>query len=137
MSYSSILTALDTALAGVSGIALTLKQEPKSVQATPMIYTELLSIDVQHDSGMGKSPAYLYRFRHRLLLLWQESEGAEAEVEPFLNAIPEAIHTARSLGGAVRGGISFVEEIEPLWVTINSVVYRAMDFFSVTLEQPA
>ena len=132
MSYSTVLTALHTAFATVSGIQVILKYEPRAVQETPLMYSMLDSVDVLNEELYVTTPDYKYRVMHRLLFKWQENEQSELELIPYVNSIPEAVFASTTLnGGALK---SYVTNIDAGWVDVANVQYRSLDFFTETTE---
>jgi len=131
MSYATILAGLTERFATISGLTV-LDYEPTSIQTTPLLYSLLESATY---TTSGQIKARHYRVLHRLLLPWQDVEEAEADVAPWVNAIPDAVYDDRSLGGRLQRGTTEIVEMDAGWATVGNITYRALDFYSDTLEK--
>jgi hypothetical protein len=131
MSYATILAGLTERFETIAGLTV-LDYEPTSVQTTPLLYSLIES--ATYNVG-GQVKARHYRILHRLLLPWQDVEQAEVDVMPWVNAIPDAVYADRSLDGRLQRGTTEIVEMQAGWATVGNITYRALDFYSDTLEK--
>lgn len=129
MSYSNIVTGIQTRLASVTSLKANLKYVPAAVDDTPMTYIFLDSAEVVHNAG---TMTLLYRVTVRLVVRWQDNEQAEAEVIPYVDSIVDAIRADPTLASKAKN--AEVREIEGAWVTIAGVEHRAIDFTVLVKE---
>lgn len=132
MSYESVIEGLDERFATVPGIAAILDYEPRSVHATPLLYSLLDRAEAIH---AGQVRGWRYRILHRLIVPWQESEGAELQIIPFVSSIPAAVEADPHLGDHLPNGYAEISEIDAGWVTIANTEYRCLDFYSTVIEK--
>jgi len=126
MSYSTVLTALQTRLATVSGLVSVLKYVPAAINDTPMVY---LLLDSAAPADKLQFADVTYQITARLMVKWQDNEQAELTVIPYVDSIPDVIRANPHLGVTGAGApFAQIESIEGLWVTVANVEYRAMDF---------
>ena len=123
MSYSAIVSGIQTRLATITSLKANLVYAPKGIDDTPMTYILLDGAELTHNAG---TMTIMYRVTVRLVTRWQENDQAEAEILPYVDSIVDAIRAAPMLGGAAYN--AWVSEIEGLWVTIGGIEYRAVDF---------
>jgi hypothetical protein len=128
--YQDVLDGLHAAFAAVPGIVNVLDYVPAAIHDTPTLYTMLDSVEV---SKTGQIKTRRYRILHRLILLWQDNEQAELAVAPFVDSIPAALDADPQLGGKIASGWAEIASIDAVWVTIQNVEYRALDFYSEVL----
>ncbi len=74
-----------------------------------------------------------YRIINRLLVCWQDNEGAELEIMPYIDAIPAALAADPHLGGRISSGYAEMVEIDAGWITVAEVEYRMVDFIASVL----
>lgn len=121
-----LVEGLHARFATVSGIAVMLDAEPRSVQKTPLLYTLL-------DSGPRQPAGNLveerWRFRSRLCIPWADPKAAEAQVRSYAAALPRAVDAGPRLGGRARD--AFVDEVDAGWQVIDGNEYRVVDFYTV------
>lgn len=127
MSYSNIVDGLHTRFATVSGLKSTLKYEPASINATPMIYS--LFVNVRNEDK-GQRKIRIYRTMHRLVVARQDYAQAELLALPYIDSIPDSVKVDPRLAGSVSSGLASIVEATGGYVTVDGVVYRVIDFFS-------
>jgi len=132
MSYSTVLAGLHERFATVTSIQAILDYVPTSIQDTPTLYSLLDNVTI---SRSGQVKATKYRILHRLVVRWQDNEGAELEIIPYVDSIPAAVDADNHLGGRLTSGYAVIDEIEAVWVEISNVTYRALDFYSTVVEK--
>ena len=92
MSYrlEDIVTNLHTIYGAMPGITATLPYEPRAVQAPPLLYTLLDTVertDATTSAGSNtRLVAYRYRLISRILLSWRDTEQAERDVRYYTGA---------------------------------------------------
>ncbi len=132
MSYTSVLEGLHERFATVEGIVSILPYSPTAIHDTPTLFSMPDEGQV-HRSGQVK--AREYRTNHYLVFRWQDSEQATQELLPFLDSIPAAVDADPHLGGRLNGGMARVDEWEIMWLTVGSVDYIAIRFYSTVMER--
>lgn len=126
MSYSAVLTALQTRLAAVSGLVSVLKYVPAAINDTPMVYLLLDSAEVADKLQFADTT---YQITARLMVRWQDNEQAELKIIPYVDSIPDVIRADPHLGvTGASAPFAQTESIEGLWITAAGVEYRAVDF---------
>ena len=111
-----------------------LAYEPKSIQHTPTIFTLL---DGFRRERSGQLTAIHYRILHRLVLQWQDNEASEAELMPWVHALPAAVDQDPTLGGRITMGLAGISDASSGFVLISNTKYRCLDFFaSATTKAP-
>lgn len=108
--------------------------EPTSIQTAPMVF---FSLDSFERETTGQVTAMRYFIDARLVIKWTDNEGAEAQLEPYVNAIPAAIDADPSLGNVLQLGRAKVERGSFGWLTIGSAQFRVGDFRLNVLEKAA
>lgn len=133
-SYQQIVDALHVRFATVAALSgkPMLKYEPRSIQATPMIYTLL---DRFRRERAGQLTAMHYRILHRLVLQWQENEQSELELMPFVHSIPHSVDQDPTLAGLLVKGLAHIDDAESGFVIISNTKYRCLDFYSNVLAK--
>lgn len=134
MAYPDIVAGLVEVLEGVSGLAAVLDYEPTSVGVLPTAYVLL---DGAERVSKGGVSAFRYSILCRVVFNWIDNEQAEREVMQFVNPVTVAIERGASLNGALTHGMAGVSRVQAVFVVINSVVWRALDFYISVLEKGA
>lgn len=120
----SIIAALNTRLAALSGVTV-LAYEPTAV-VQPTLYTLVMGVGYEANAG---AVAVRYRLRLRLCLLWQHSATAENDALSWLAMVPAALGGG---GLAETGGARFTLTGADLgFATIGGVKVRTIDFIGV------
>jgi hypothetical protein len=132
VSYTTIIAALNTQLAAVSGIKSALTYEPKAVSDPPLVYSLLDSVRREQ---AGQLTVMRYRVLSRLCIRWQDNERAEQEIFPFVNSLPAAIDADPKLGGVIPSGMAYVTDIQAGFIPINGVQYRILDMYTEVVEK--
>jgi hypothetical protein len=136
MSYELIVTGYKAVFDPVVGSTdRVLKHEPTSINPLPnkpVMYFLLTGFD---RSVKGQVRRMEYRTIGRLCFLWKDNAAAEAELRPFINSIPAAVDADPLLGNCLAGngagylgGYTEVTGAEVVYVEINGVKYKAVDF---------
>lgn len=125
-TYTDILAGLTTRFQTVSGLTV-LDHEPTSVHSDPLLYSlfERYTID-----SAGQIDKHVYRVLHRVCVAWQDNQGAEQALQPFLEAIPAAVNADPRLGGTLTQGYARIVECTGVYVVIGTVLCRGYDFIS-------
>lgn len=134
MAYPEIVAGLIEVLEGVGGLAAVLDYEPTSIGATPTAYVLL---DGAERVSKGGVSAFKYSVLVRVVFNWIDNEQAEREVMQIVNPVAVAIESGASLGGALTHGMASVTRMQAVFVTINSTLYRALDYTISVLEKGA
>lgn len=134
MSYQTvkggIVTRLQTLVAAYPTL-LVLKYEP-TVPVPPTISVLLDSfVRSQHSN----QTVMRYKFRLRLYIQWQEFEQAELDLDPYVNAIGDAIDVDPQLGGVLDQGIASVTDAKAQWLDVGGTVFRILDTFAEATEK--
>jgi len=132
VSYATVLEGLHERLATVTSLVAILDYVPTAIHDTPMIYSLLDRVEYRR-SGQVKTT--VYRVIHRLLVRWQDNEGAEEEIIPFVNSIPDAVEADPQLGGRLTDGYGEITEGNAGFVTVAGVEYRSVDFIATVIEK--
>lgn len=136
MSYTAVLRGLAEVLEGVPGVALVLDYEPTAINTTPTGY-------LLFDKGSAKLHGGLlvstYRVLFRLCIAWQDNQFSEQQLQPFVDSVVTAIASNVQLNGAITNGIAMIDDtedaIQGVFVTINGVQYRALDFYIKAVDK--
>lgn len=136
-SYAAIVDALKFAIEGGTAPKLTtLKYEPMAVQTSPLAY---ILFQRFRDVSQGQIEGRRYEIIVRVLVNWNDNEGAEIELMQFLpgggNSIKRIVKADQSLGGVLSAGIAFVSEGEGIFVEIGGTKHRAVDFTVDVLDK--
>lgn len=127
-TYAQILAGLTTALQATGLDAdRVLDYEPTTVDTQPLIYSLFDDWDLMQQGQLDK---HTFRILHRVCVTWQDNQGAEALLLPFLESIPAAINADRRLGGLLDSGYAKIIRAQSVFVVINSTLCRAYDFTS-------
>ena len=128
-TYAQILAGLTTALQTGTGLDTNrvLDFEPTAADDQPLIY----SLFVRYEkTSQGQLDKHLFRVLHRVVVTWQDNEGAERLLVPFLESIPAAINSNPRLGGLLVNGYADISEADGVFVMIGGVLCRGYDFIS-------
>lgn len=131
-SYTTIVAGLHERFATITGIAVILDYEPKTIHATPTLYTLLDSFNPEQ---RGQIKLRRYRILHRLVFKWLDNEQAEQELMPFVDSVPASVRADPHLGGRITSGVAVIEEGFAVFVVIGGTMYRALDFYSSVLDK--
>ncbi len=127
MNYTTILAGLTERFQTVPGLAAVLDYEPQTVGSSPLLYS---LFDSWEPTEANQRTKQTYRLLHRVCVAWQDNQGAEALLLPFLSSVPAAIRADRSLGGRLTTGYSTITGCVGAFVIIGGVLCRAYDFTS-------
>ncbi len=134
MSYTEIRAALHDLLKVVQPrIAVVLAYEPAQLHDFPTLYTIFSDAELSLLPGLTR---FEYRFIARLCFRWQDNEGAELEIEPYINAIPAAFDPHLMLDGVLKSGQARVTGMSGVFVSIGGTVYRAVDYTINVIDKP-
>ena len=137
MSYSAAIAGLATAVRGVPGLHSVLDYEPIAFHEVPAVY---LLLDSFSRTQAGQVTVMRYRVLCRVCIAWQDNEGAERELIPFVNSIPAAIDADPTLGGAItRGAAQVAEDANAIagFVRIGGTMYRSLDIYVDIIDKAA
>jgi hypothetical protein len=133
MSYQSVKDGLQERLETLPGIVDVLQYEPSSFGDTPLAY---LLFDHSEDATQGQVVGTRYFVTIRLVVQWTDNEGAELEIDPYIDSIPAAIQADRQLGGRIRRGMATKPGGEGGFIDVGAVRYRIVDFVTEVLDKP-
>lgn len=124
--YPEIKAAVIAKLREITGYSenQVLDHEPSSVNTDRLIYVILESWDRVQRSGFSERT---YRMRARMTFRWQDNEGAERELDQYVDAIPDAIDEDPQFGGRLVRGMARCPEATTDYVDIAGIVYRVLD----------
>ncbi len=125
MSYATVLAGLTERLQTLPGLKAVLEYVPTSIQTTPIAYSLTGSGSFRQSGQVLTSE---YRIVHRIVFAWQDNEGAELEVIPYVDSVPAAVRADPHLGGRIVSGYAEIDEYTGGWVTIGGIEYRVLDF---------
>ena len=141
MSYATVLAGMTERLETLTGLKAVLDYVPTSIQTTPIAYSLLESVDIrQSGQGLTRETHIL----HRIVFAWQNNEGAELELIPYVDSVPAAVRADPQLGGRLAtnlaepnkmGGYAQIVQVEGGWVTIGGTEYRVLDCHSLIIEK--
>lgn len=129
VTYADILAGLTTALQQGTGLQAqrVLDHEPTAADAAPLIYSLFVRYELTRQGQLNK---HLFRVLHRVVVTWQDNEGAERLLVPFLESIPAAINANPRLDGLLTEGYAQIVEADGVFVVIGGVLCRGYDFVS-------
>ena len=136
MSYrlEDIVANLNNIWATMAGITATLAYEPRAVQAPPMLYTLLDSVertDATTSAGSNsRLVAVRYRLISRIMLSWRDTEQAERDVRYYVSAALDLmdVDTNRTLSGLITAGSgATIDTITTGWIVADGSEYRTVD----------
>jgi len=144
MSYrlEDIVGALHVIYGSMAGITATLPYEPRAVQAPPMLYTLLDSIERQDATTSAGSNTRLvavrYRLISRIMLSWRDTEQAERDLRYYAGAALDLmdIDTNRTLAGLITAGSgATIETIATGWIVADGNEYRSLDITTLVHDK--
>jgi hypothetical protein len=127
VSYATVLAGMTERLQTLTGLKAVLDYVPKTIQTTPLAYSLLESVDIRQS---GQVTTREYRILHRIVFVWQDNEGAELELIPYVDLAPAAVRADPHLGGRIVSGYAEIVRVEGGWVTIGNIEYRVLDCHS-------
>ena len=127
MSYATVLAGMTERLETLTGLKAVLEYVPTSVLTTPLAYSLLESVDIRQS---GQVQTNEYRILHRIVFAWQDNEGAEIQLIPYVDSVPAAVKADPHLGGRIVSGYAEIDDIQGGWVTIGGTEYRVLDCHS-------
>lgn len=133
MSLSTIVAAMHTAWAGVSGLKAIVWGEPDTSSVAALLYTVLLDSERELDDN-DALVGVTYNLMHRVLVRMGNREEAEREIMALSDSVPAAIEADPSLGHVIRRGRVTISGGDAGFVTLGSVEYRCLDFTSRATE---
>lgn len=125
MSYTTIIAAIDTINAAITGIRRHYTYEPMT-PVTPCLYTVLGSIP-----EMNQFPhleEIKYDILLRLLLRYTDAEKAEDDAVTFIDRIITAYRSAVALDGTLVDGTARLIGGRAGYIAVGSVIYRMIEF---------
>lgn len=128
-TYTDILDGLHERFLTIPGLDANriLPYEPTSADSQPLLYS---LFDRYELTSAGQLDKHTFRILHRVCVTWQDNEGAELLLMPFLASVPAAIHADMRLGGRLTEGYARIVEATGVFVVIGGVLCRAYDFTS-------
>lgn len=127
MNYATILAGLTERFQTVPGLAAVLDYEPHTVGSSPLLYSLFDSYEPQYSNQKTK---HTYRLLHRVCVTWQDNQGAEVLLLPFLSSVPAAIRADPFLNNSLGGGYALITGCVGAFVIIGGALCRAYDFTS-------
>lgn len=124
MSYEDVVEGLVERLETVAALKLVLAYTPTAIPDWPMCY--IYFNRAQYVTSSVSTTRYFPTIR--LVIGWQDWEGAEQQTNPFVDDIPAAVHADQQLGGRLTSGLAQITEAEGGWATIGGIEYRIVDF---------
>lgn len=128
-TYQDILSGLHERFAMIATLDPNriLDYEPGAADSQPLLYSLFDRYDVTQGAQLDK---HTFRILHRVVVTWQDNQGAELLLMPFLASVPAAIHADMRLGGRLTEGYARIVEATGVFVVIGGVLCRGYDFVS-------
>lgn len=138
--YQRIVDGLHTRFATISGLKQILDYEPLTIHEAPILYSLFDRMTPEYDNGaatfarpFARHPiAKTYRILHRVVFRWVDVEQAEQEIQPYVDAITDAVEADTTAGGVTLKNLSHIVEVQGVFVTIGGTIYRCLDCYSET-----
>lgn len=124
MSLANVRAGIKERLQTIDGLTV-LSYEPANVQVPRVAL--ILFRRFSGRNTQGQITTTPWEVTVRLLVRWQDNEGAEEELTTLVDGVPLAIDADPQLGGRITAGLAQVPEAESGFVTFGGTLYRMAD----------
>ncbi len=137
MSATTVYEGLAEAFSGIVGIKNIVRGEPTAIHEAPAIFTAYAGFTrpLRNSPPARNLEGTSHSFTSRLVILWTDPDGAEAQLLDLVTAIPDALDADPHLNGRLSKGAASCQAGTTGYLTIANTLYRIVDYTITVLEK--
>lgn len=138
MSLVAVVEGIDERLQTLNGSPhnlVVLDYEPAAIQVSPIALVLFSGFDGRNTAGQITTTPW--EITVRLMVKWQDNEGAEAQLRRLVDAALYALDTGAKLGGRIDSGLAQMPRASAGFTKFGGTDYRLADITVRAVDKPA